>query len=162
MHISLTQAVEVAELVVDQHGWNHIDTSSVYFKAPNEPGCLIGAILHRLGFSYDSLNVSAGCGYGTFSRCALNGAALAELVAHNVITVDPITMQFLRILQRCNDQKVPWGAALAHAKNEINWPEPIKQKMISIPSIVVNKITGYYFGVGEAKTTEETKTLVSV
>lgn len=74
-----------------------------------EPDCIVGRVLHRLGWTVEELESYDGDGLGT---------TITHLMDHEVleVEVEPAVYRFLDRLQSEQDCKTPWGKALEFAK----------------------------------------------
>jgi hypothetical protein len=117
--LSYTQAVELAELAVENVGADHVYRRALflttdvpqlggnkfcaYFTPLGEPSCIVGHILHHLGVVMDS-------------RSMENFTGIMVLIEQGFVVADHQTKLFLTELQNLQDVGTPWGKALERAK----------------------------------------------
>jgi hypothetical protein len=129
VHVSMQQARDLAAMAVEERGPDYIyDTNEfgcVYFAAPNEPSCMVGYILHRLGIDSEEL----------YESCVNNDAGVVTLVNTDIISCDLGVQEYLTTLQTKQDVGECWANAYLEAENELGFPaavEMIEAKPIKV------------------------------
>ncbi len=112
--ITYEQVLAVANEVVAEFGPDYVykrpptdDGSYCRYVWEDEPSCLVGQIMHRLGVHLAWMAEREGD-----SASYLVDAAFGE-------EVEPDVRTFLNSIQLSQDLRVPWGVAVARAEQQI-------------------------------------------
>lgn len=118
VELALSQVRQFAREAVNERGedftysyaddWDGLESCFYFYEG--EPSCIVGHVLARAGVR--------------ISECdGVNQGSVDQLVG-DWILVDPVTQDYLCILQIAQDSGVPWGECLAEAESKLREKYP--------------------------------------
>lgn len=120
--ITYDMALEALNAVVDEKGGDYVyegGRMSRTYAAYDEPSCIVGNALHRLGVSISTLT--------EMDRRTIDGAAISsrkvlEVLEGSGFILDNGSVMLLATAQVLQDAEIPWGDAVRMAREEpVEW-----------------------------------------
>lgn len=120
--IAFDMALEALNAVVDEKGGDYVyegGRMSRTYAAYDEPSCIVGNALHRLGVSISTLT--------EMDRRTIDGAAISsrkvlEVLEGSGFILDNDAVMLLATAQVLQDAEIPWGDAVRMAREEpVEW-----------------------------------------
>ena len=120
--ITYDMALEALNAVVDEKGGDYVyegGRMSRTYVAYDEPSCIVGNALHRLGVSISTLT--------EMDRRTIDGAAISsrkvlEVLEGSGFILDNDAVMLLATAQVLQDAEIPWGDAVRMAREEpVEW-----------------------------------------
>lgn len=120
--ITFDMALEALNAAVDEKGDDYVyqgEGTFCAYVASDEPSCIVGNALHRLGVSIPTL--------AKMDKCAIGGAVITsrkvlEVLEDSGFTLDDDAVILLSTAQTLQDDNVPWGVAVRAAREEsVEW-----------------------------------------
>ena len=120
--IAFDMALEALNAVVDEKGGDYVyegGRTSRTYVAYDEPSCIVGNALHRLGVSISTLT--------EMDRRTIDGAAISsrkvlEVLEGSGFILDNDAVMLLATAQVLQDAEIPWGDAVRMAREEpVEW-----------------------------------------
>ena len=120
--IAFDMALEALNAVVDEKGGDYVyegGRMSRTYVAYDEPSCIVGNALHRLGVSISTLT--------EMDRRTIDGAAISsrkvlEVLEGSGFIIDNDAVMLLATAQVLQDAEIPWGDAVRMAREEpVEW-----------------------------------------
>lgn len=120
--ITFDMALEALNAAVDEKGDDYVykEVGSICtYAAFDEPSCIVGNVLHRLGVPIPTLV--------EMDQCSLGGAVITspkvlEVLEDSGFTLDNDAVTLLYAAQTLQDDAVPWGVAVRAAREEsVEW-----------------------------------------
>ncbi len=118
------EALRLLKQAKDSKGWNYRyrnpeDSGSRqcrYFEEGGEPGCIVGHVLHNLGYRprYE------GEGDDRYRVDTIEGNPVAHLVVKGVIEAPRVVRDMFTAAQRAQDDGATWGTSLDLAETVLN------------------------------------------
>lgn len=116
--ITFDMALEALNAAVDEKGDDYVyqgEGTFCAYVASDEPSCIVGNALHRLGVSIPTLV--------KMDKCAIGGAVITsrkvlEVLEDSGFTLDDDAVILLSTAQTLQDDEVPWGKAVRVACEE--------------------------------------------
>lgn len=114
--ISFDEASSLLDRAVSEKGESYVHRSSIlefdwldcaYFNSDGTPSCLVGHVLAYKGLTLNDL--------GRYNV----GVGIEELVRNGIIKIDDRTETLLDAAQCGQDTGVPWGMAVADARQRV-------------------------------------------
>lgn len=112
-HPTLTLSVvrETAQKLAEKHP--HRTVSSCKYAEKGKPSCIVGSILHELGWSISELEwLNMGDPFGRRQ----SDSTVRDLVNKNMLDIEDSASQYLDYMQLRQDSDVPWRRAVAEAE----------------------------------------------
>ena len=120
--IAFDMVLEALNAVVDEKGGDYVyegGRMSRTYAAYDEPSCIVGNALHRLGVSISTLT--------EMDRRTIDGAAISsrnvlEVLEGSGFILDNDAVMLLATAQVLQDAEIPWGDAVRMAREEpVEW-----------------------------------------
>ena len=120
--ITYDMVLEALNAVVDEKGGDYVyegGRMSRTYAAYDEPSCIVGNALHRLGVSISTLT--------EMDRRTIDGAAISsrkvlEVLEGRGFILDNGAVMLLATAQVLQDAEIPWGDAVREAREEpVEW-----------------------------------------
>ena len=120
--IAFDMVLEALNAVVDEKGGDYVyegGRMSRTYAAYDEPSCIVGNALHRLGVSISTLV--------EMDRRTIDGAAISsrnvlEVLEGSGFILDNDAVMLLATAQVLQDAEIPWGDAVRMAREEpVEW-----------------------------------------
>lgn len=120
--ITFYMALEALNAAVDEKGSDYVyegGRMSRTYAAYDEPSCIVGNALHRLGVSISTLT--------EMDRRTIDGAAISSRKVLDVLEgsgfiLDNDAVMLLATAQVLQDAEIPWGDAVRMAREEpVEW-----------------------------------------
>lgn len=120
--IAFDMVLEALNAVVDEKGGDYVyegGRMSRTYVAYDEPSCIVGTALHRLGVSISTLT--------EMDRRTIDGAAISsrnvlEVLEGSGFILDNDAVMLLATAQVLQDAEIPWGDAVRMAREEpVEW-----------------------------------------
>lgn len=120
--ITFDMALEALNAAVDEKGSDYVyegGRTSRTYVAYDEPSCIVGNALHRLGVSISTLT--------EMDRRTIDGAAISsrkvlEVLEGSGFIIDNDAVMLLATAQVLQDAEIPWGDAVRMAREEpVEW-----------------------------------------
>lgn len=120
--ITFDMALEALNAAVDEKGSDYVyggGRMSRTYAAYDEPSCIVGNALHRLGVSISTLT--------EMDRRTIDGAAISsrkvlEVLEGSGFILDNDAVMLLATAQVLQDAEIPWGDAVRMAREEpVEW-----------------------------------------
>lgn len=120
--ITFDMALEALNAAVDEKGSDYVyegGRTSRTYVAYDEPSCIVGNALHRLGVSISTLT--------EMDRRTIDGAAISsrkvlEVLEGSGFILDNGAVMLLATAQVLQDAEIPWGDAVRMAREEpVEW-----------------------------------------
>ena len=120
--ITFYMALEALNAAVDEKGSDYVyegGRMSRTYVAYDEPSCIVGNALHRLGVSISTLT--------EMDRRTIDGAAISsrkvlEVLEGSGFILDNDAVMLLATAQVMQDAEIPWGDAVREAREEpVEW-----------------------------------------
>lgn len=120
--ITFDMALEALNAVVDEKGGDYVyegGRMSRTYVVYDEPSCIVGNVLHRLGVSISTLT--------EMDRRTIDGAAISsrkvlEVLEGSGFILDNDAVMLLATAQVLQDAEIPWGDAVRMAREEpVEW-----------------------------------------
>lgn len=116
--ITLDMALEALNAAVEEKGADYVyegEGTFCAYVAFDEPSCIVGNALHRLGVSIPTLV--------KMDKCAIGGAVISspkvlDVLEDSGFILDDEAVMLLSTAQVLQDDDVPWGDAVRAAREE--------------------------------------------
>lgn len=120
--ITFDMALEALNAAVDEKGSDYVYKgvgSICTYAAFDEPSCIVGNALHRLGVSIPTLVKMDQCSFG---GSVITSPKVLEVLEDSGFALDDDAVTLLSAAQSLQDDNVPWGVAVRAAREEsVEW-----------------------------------------
>lgn len=120
--ITFDMALEALNAVVDEKGDDYVyegGRMSRTYAAYDEPSCIVGNALHRLGVPIPTLVEMDHC---TIGGEAISSRKVLEVLEGSGFILDNDAVMLLATAQVLQDAEIPWGDAVRMAREEpVEW-----------------------------------------
>ena len=120
--ITFDMALEALNAAVEEKGADYVyegEGTFCAYVASDQPSCIVGNALHRLGVSIPTLVEMDHC---TVGGEAISSRKILEVLEGSGFILDNDAVMFLATAQVLQDAEIPWGDAVRMAREEpVEW-----------------------------------------